>query len=139
MLTKIRLREGASWSWSILFVILVLNRALNNSQMLFKIDSHIVALLTNCLSLTPLQNKYFENIVTKRAIVTNDHFFLFPQCFKLDLVVISSFVNVPVLYTRCFQSHLWQIICMWVIFKQCFSYITADNSFNQYLTLISLF
>ena len=36
----------------------------------------------------------FENIVGKEEIARNEQFLLFPQCFLLDLKIVSPFVNV---------------------------------------------
>ena len=36
----------------------------------------------------------FENIVGKEEIGHNEQFFLFPQCFILDQVIVSQFVHI---------------------------------------------
>ena len=36
----------------------------------------------------------FENIVGQEEIAHNEQFLLFPQCFLLDLIIVSSFVHI---------------------------------------------
>ena len=45
------------------------------------------------LALTHHQQKAFENIVGKGEIIRNEQFLLFPQCFLLNQIIVSSFVN----------------------------------------------
>ena len=40
------------------------------------------------------QQTAFENIVGKEEIAHNEQFLLFPQCFLLNLKIISPFVNI---------------------------------------------
>ena len=40
------------------------------------------------------QQPYFENIVGKGEIAGNEQFLLFPQCFSLNQIVVSSFVHI---------------------------------------------
>ena len=40
------------------------------------------------------QQTDFENIVGKREIYCNAHFLLFPQCFLLNQIIVSPFVNI---------------------------------------------
>ena len=40
------------------------------------------------------QETAFENIVGKEEIAHNEQFLLFPQCFRLNQEIISTFVNI---------------------------------------------
>ena len=40
------------------------------------------------------QQTAFENIVGKEEIARNEQFLLFPQCFLLNQIIVSTFVNV---------------------------------------------
>ena len=40
------------------------------------------------------QQTAFENIVGKKEIARNEQFLLFPQCFLLNLQIVSPFVNI---------------------------------------------
>ena len=46
------------------------------------------------LILTHLQQIAFENIVGKGEIAHNEQFLLFPQCFRLNQVIVSPSVHV---------------------------------------------
>ena len=40
------------------------------------------------------QQKVFENIVGKGEIARNKQFLIFPQCFLLNQIILSSFVHI---------------------------------------------
>ena len=40
------------------------------------------------------QHTAFENIVGKEEIAHNEQFLLFPQCFLLNQIIVSPFVNI---------------------------------------------
>ena len=40
------------------------------------------------------QQTAFENIVGKGEIAPNEQFLLFPQCFLLNQIIVSPFVNI---------------------------------------------
>ena len=44
--------------------------------------------------LTYQQQTAFENIVGKGEIAHNEQFLLFPQCFLLNQIIVSPFVNI---------------------------------------------
>ena len=46
------------------------------------------------LILTHQQQTAFENIVGKEEIARNEQFLLFPQCFLLNQIIVSPFVNI---------------------------------------------
>ena len=46
------------------------------------------------LILTHQQQTAFKTIVGKEEIARNEHFLLFPQCFLLNLIIVSPFVHV---------------------------------------------
>ena len=46
------------------------------------------------LILTHQQQAAFENIVEKGEIARNEQFLLFPQCFLLNQIYVSSFVHI---------------------------------------------
>ena len=46
------------------------------------------------LILTHQQQAPFENIVGKGEIAGNEQFPLFPQCFLLNQIIVSSFVHI---------------------------------------------
>ena len=43
---------------------------------------------------THQQQTTFENIIGKGEIALNEQFILFPQCFLLDKIIISTFVFI---------------------------------------------
>ena len=40
------------------------------------------------------QQTDFENIVEKEEIARNEQFLLFPQCFRLNQIIVSPFVHI---------------------------------------------
>ena len=51
-------------------------------------------LLHRYLFFTHQQQTAFENIMEKEEIALNEQFLLFPQCFLLNLIVVSPFVHI---------------------------------------------